>query len=428
MNRSKKSSSFTSERFQKPLTKACDRCAPTQAAHSIFSFRPSLKMLMPKKSMSIRLWALMAIIALGSLFGIIGCFDGGTQNRDVNFDRQGLLTHWADHLVLPAYRNLAEATETLEAEIEAFTETPDSARAMAARAALRQAWLAWQSTSAYEFGPAAEAILRQRMNTFPTNTGRIENNIAAGTWDLEIVTNLTAKGFPALDYLLHASEIEGGDLISLFTDSVNSDSRRAYTRALALEVAAQSKAVLKAWESSEGNYRAEFIDKQGTDIGSSLGEAVNQFIFDYELLKNPKIGIPLGIKTLGDPLEKQVEGYYAGYSLELAKAQIAASENFFRGRTEDDVEGIDGIGLDDYLLALGDRYQSGELAQSILDQYAAATAALNAIPAPLSQAILDETELVQKAYEELQRMVVLIKTDLSSALSISITYQDNDGD
>jgi predicted lipoprotein len=185
---------------------------------------------------------------------------------------------------------------------------------------------------------------------------------------------------------------------------------------------------LKAWESSEGNYRAEFIDKQGTDIGSSLGEAVNQFIFNYELLKNPKIGIPLGVKTLGEPLEKQVEAYYAGYSLELAKAQIAASENFFRGRTEDDVEGIDGIGLDDYLLALGDRYQSGELAQSILDQYAAATAALNAIPAPLSQAILDETELVQKAYEELQRMVVLIKTDLSSALSISITYQDNDGD
>jgi hypothetical protein len=43
-------------------------------------------------------------------------------------------------------------------------------------------------------------------------------------------------------------------------------------------------------------------------------------------------------------------------------------------------------------------------------------------------AVNTEQSKVQDLYNEMQKMVVLLKVDLSSALSILITYQDNDGD
>lgn len=358
-------------------------------------------------------------------FAVWGCFDSGTQDKTVHFDRAAMLANVADRLILPAYARLDEAAEALNEAVGELIEAPDSARADAARTALRASWLAWQSASAFEVGPASQVLLRQRLNTFPTNATRIEANITAGTWNLETVSNYEAKGFPAVDYVLHG---RGGSLDSLLaslSDSATGAARERYLQAITAEMAEQVAKVRKGWNMGDGKYRETFVSKLGTDIGSSLGELVNQFNFDYEILKNPKIGIPLGKKTLGVPLPAKVEAYYAGYSLVLAKAQLDALENLFRGR---DSLGADGPGFDDYLDALGTRYQQGELSQAIKDRFAAARAALEAVPDPLDKSIVEVQAKVDKAYEEVQRMVVLTKTDMPSAFSVTITYQDTDGD
>lgn len=363
--------------------------------------------------------------AVLAAFSVWGCFDSGTQDKSVNFDRTAMLANLADRLILPAYTRLEAATGALNEAVGKLVEAPDSTRGEAARAALRNAWLAWQRSSIYDLGPAAQVLLRQRLNTFPTNVSRVEANIIAGTWNLESVSNYEAKGFPAVDYLLHGRGGSLDSLIASLSDSATGAARGKFLKAIAGEMAEQVLKVRKGWDMGEGKYRETFVSKLGTDIGSSLGELVNQFNYDYEILKNPKIGIPLGKKTLGVPLPGKVEAFYAGYSMVLAKAQLDALENFFRGR---DSLGADGLGFDDYLEALGTRYQQGELAQAIKDRFAAARVALEAVPDPLSKSIADETAKVDKAYEEIQRMVVLTKTDMPSAFSVTITYQDTDGD
>jgi uncharacterized protein len=358
-------------------------------------------------------------------FSLCGCFEPANDDKAVNFDRAAMLANIADRLILPGYARLEESTDALDAAVTKLADAPDSGSAEDARAALRRAWTAWQGCSAYEVGPASQTLLRQRLNTFPTKTSKVEANIASNTWNLETVSNYEAKGFPALDYLLHG---RGGSLDTLLAslgDSATGKARGGYMKAVAGEIADQAAKVRKAWDTGEGKYREEFVTKLGTDIGSSLGELVNQFNYDYEILKNPKVGIPLGKKTLGVPLPEKVEAYYGGYSMVLAKAQLHALENLFLGR---DSLGADGPGFDDYLIALGTRYQQGELAQTIKDRFIAVRAALEAIPDPLSGSIASETAKVDKAYEELQRMVVLTKTDMPSAFSVTITYQDADGD
>ena len=55
-------------------------------------------------------------------------------------------------------------------------------------------------------------------------------------------------------------------------------------------------------------------------------------------------------------------------------------------------------------------------------------AAVNAIPEPLSDAVVNQAPTVENAYNEIQKLVVMLKSDMASALSILITYTDADGD
>lgn len=357
-------------------------------------------------------------------FMVSGCFETEDKGGTVDFDRAALLENLADRLIIPAYERLDDSTAALKEAVEALVDSPDSARVEAARGALRGAWHAWQSASAYELGPAADDILRQRLNTFPAKAATIESNVKAGAWNLESVSNYDAKGFPALDYLLNGRGGSADSLLAALADTSTGENRGKYLKALVDEIASKVSGVREDWDPSGGNYRKTFVSRLGTDIGSSLGELVNQFNFDYELLKNARIGIPAGKKTLGILRPEQVEAYYGGYGASLARAHLDALEDLYRGRDGE----ADSLGFDDYLDALGTRYQDGSLADAIKARFAAARAALEDLEDPLSATVASEPGKLDKAYEELQRTVVLIKTDMPSAMSVSITYQDGDGD
>ena len=81
------------------------------------------------------------------------------------------------------------------------------------------AYLSWQKVSAFEFGPAGEtsALLRSNINTFPTNSTKIESNIQNNDYNLDVASNLVQR-VSALDYLLfHTSQSEL--LIELMNES-----------------------------------------------------------------------------------------------------------------------------------------------------------------------------------------------------------------
>ena len=57
-----------------------------------------------------------------------------------------------------------------------------------------------------------------------------------------------------------------------------------------------------------------------------------------------------------------------------------------------------------------------------------AEAALELIPDPMSETLTTNKQVVDDAYLQLQMMVPMIKSELTSALGVQINYQDNDGD
>ena len=265
-------------------------------------------------------------------------------------------------------------------------------------------------------------IYRANINTYPTDINQIDINITANTYNQDLLANLAAKGLPAIDYLLFGVGADNNAILVKYTSDAKAANRKTYLAALAAEVKTRTINILNAWNSS---YKATFLAADGTDVGSSLGQLVNQLVFDYEILKNYEIGIPAGVQSLGTLYPQKVQAYYSKASLQLALLHLQAMQNLYQGKS---AQG-DGLGLDDYLIKVNAKYTDGRaLNDVILAQFATATAKLQALNGTLADNIQTNTAAVTAAYTELQKLTVLLKTDMTSSLGILITFGDNDGD
>lgn len=344
------------------------------------------------------------------LLGLAACTEPAPAGE--SFDRRGWLEHQAEAVIRPAYGAWADAGATLDSALAAFTAAPDAARLAAARAALADARLAWQGVAPFDFGPAMDRGLAVATNRFPTDTARIGALIQAGSWNLDEAGNADAQGLPALDFLLHA----GGDA-AVVAAFAGQPERGAFAADAAGRLAADAAAVADAW----AGYRAAFVAADGVDVGSSAGQLVNAANRYLERdLRDGKVGIPLGVRSLGVPVPDAVEGRFAGGSAALAREALVPYRLL--------LDGNGGPGLRDWLDAVDARYGEIPLSAELDDALQAAEAALDALPEPLDEAVVADPAPVEAAHTALQRFLIGFKVDLPSALGILITYQDNDGD
>lgn len=347
--------------------------------------------------------------------------DDNSGTNDGNFDRETMLSNMGNNIIIPKYQNFRDKTAPLHQAAKDFTADPTGQNLASLRSNFLEAYQAWQKVTPYGFGPAEDMVLRKNLNTFPADTQAIEKRIANndqswGPYDNDL------KGFPALDYLLFKDPKQ--ELVDSFRSGPNAQNRKAYLKAITNEINQKAKTVHNRWKSGGGNYLETFTNATGNDKGSSLSKVVNALNFNYEIIKNPKLGIPVGKKSLGDPLPKKVEAFYSEKSLDLMLRNLDAIENLFLGR----YDGTNGKGLDDHLDAVDAKRDGQDLSDAIVDQFETARSELESLNRPLSEAIQNNKSAVEKAYEEVQKQVVLIKTDMPSALGVRITYQDNDGD
>lgn len=354
------------------------------------------------------------------LLGFWSC--GKDKPEDKTFNQAALLENLARNIILPNYQNFQVRVDQLDQAATAFQTSPSAASLETLQVEFRNSYLAWSTCSAFEFGPADTRAFRANVNTFPVDASKIQANISGGNYNLEAASNLDAKGLPGLDYLLYGLASDANGTLAAFTDPNTGGAHMDYLLALVADLKNLTDEVVGEWASG---YTDTFIAAEGTDVGSSLGQFVNQLNFDYEILKKPKLGIPLGKQTLGTPIPENVEAYYSGLSLELMVAQFDEIADLYHGRSSADV---DGYGLFEALEALEATYNEGSLAAEVASQIEAVRTSIAAIPGPLSETVTTNPGPADAAYTQVQRLVVLFKTDMTSALGVLITYVDNDGD
>ncbi len=345
--------------------------------------------------------------------------EDNTPDSSATYDKQAMLVNFCDNLILPSYTDFKLVLDSFNVSYNVFKTSGLQSDFQLAKQKLTRAYFKYQRISLYGFGPAEDVGVRMNFNVFPTDTAQIKTNIAAGNYNLEIPTNIDAKGFPALDYLFYGLNNTENEIVQLFVSNSN---RKNYVSDLINEMSTKISTVISSWNTS---YRTTFINSLGTDIGSSIGFLTNQINYELDYLKNAKIATPLGLRSNGTALPDNCEAYYSGLSMSYAIETFNTIETIYLGKS---VTGTNGKGFDDYLEHLNAQHGSESLNTSINNQFQITRTKLSAIPNPLSLHVISNANLVNDGYKELVKLLVLLKTDLPSSLGVVITYQDGDGD
>ena len=246
------------------------------------------------------------------------------DDEKADFDRKPMLENIGSNIIIPSYENLNTAVNKLDSAILDYTANPDLTRLTNTQNLFKDAYKAWVACSMFEFGPAETALLRVNVNTFPTTVATIESNITNGTYDLSSVSNLSAKGFPAIDYLLFGIGADNNAILAEYVSGTNAANRKQYLNDISAEIKSKVNSVYNSWIPGGGNYYNTFVNSTGTSSGSSTALLVNQLNQDLEIAKNYRCGIPLGKNSGGVLYPEQVEAYYSGISKDLALLHIEA--------------------------------------------------------------------------------------------------------
>jgi uncharacterized protein len=366
----------------------------------------------------------LIVIIIGITFS---CSKSGTSGGSGPTNgKDSVLLNIGNNIILPAYENLAVEVNLLDSAISDFNAGANGTKLSNTQNLFKKAYIAWQSVSEYNyFGPAfaAQPVLSS-VNIFPTSTSTIDSNINVNNDNVNTFANTAAKGFPALDYLLFGA---GANTLTNYTTDPEASNRQKYLAAVSADIKTEVNAVLNAWSAGGGNYISTFINGTGNSVSSSLGLLINSMDQDFEILKNDRLGIPLGkipVGSMSPVLPKEVEAYYSGISVQLALAQLKIEQGIFLGTT---AQG-NGLGLINYLIQANAKYNGGMLSDTITSAFANCVVALNAVPDPLSQTIQTNPTGANAAFSQSQKLLALLKTDMPSALGVLITYGDNDGD
>jgi len=347
---------------------------------------------------------------------------GGGGTPPPTGTKDEVLVNLGTNIILPSYQQLSASTATLDAAVTAFNASPSLTTLTAVQGAFKDAYKKWAACSEFEFGPAADQFLTTHFtNAFPTDTVLIKGNVNGAVYVIDGISNFSAQGFPALDYLLFAY---GNDaVIARFTTDAHAAGAKQYLAALSASLKTKTAAVTNAWSTTGGNYLAKFINATGVDAGSSLSLLLNAYVLDFDVnLQNYKIGIPIGIygPTTLPKSPAKVEAVYSGLSDQLLIAQVQAFQNIYLGAADK--------GIDDKVAATNAQKNGGSLNDAIKTQLTAVLTRMQGLPEPLSLGITNNNTTINDAFTEVRKMTVLLKVDMSSALGIKISFADDDGD
>lgn len=369
----------------------------------------------------------LGIASLVFAAGLTGCESDSGSDNSSSYNQSQLLSDLGEHVILRHYADFSAKMDALNTKATDFNAAPDQPKLDELRVAFKEAYLSWQNVAYFEFGPASSELLLNSTNIFPVDASQVDNNIANGNYDLNSAANISAKGLPAVDYLLYSGSDDNAIITSFTTDS-GAANKKSYLADVIADVKDRADKTVSEWGSTTSGYYTDFVAGKGTDIGSSVSLMVNAFNLVFERhVRDGKVGIPSGVRNIvsGNPEPTRVEAFYAeDMSVELAVAALDALEDIMICRDG----ATDCEGYYDYMDAIGAKKNGTNLSSEVAATIASIKAKLNAINSPLKEEVVNNQAEVQKIFDEMQELVIMLKVDMPAAMSVSIVYLDNDGD
>lgn len=368
-----------------------------------------------------KFWSLCVIAVI--VFACSSDSDSPEEDQD-SFDRGAMLANWADNIIIPSYSSFNSKANNLKTAASTFTTSPSEENLQSLRIVWEDAYLSFQTVSMFEIGKAEELRYREHLNIYPTNTSEIESNISSGNFDFTPTTSFDAQGFPALDYLLNGLAETDSEIVDFYISNPNAENYKMYLNKLAENISQLTNEVLSNWNNG---FRDDFVANTSSSASGAVDKLTNDYIQYFEKsLRAGKVGIPAGVFS-GDPLPENVEAFYKkDISKKLLLKAITASQDFFNGKSFSGSS--NGQGFKTYLDYLNTIKNGENLSGLLNEQFTSAKNKANELDNNFVDQIQTDNSKMLASYDELQRVVILLKVDMIQAMNISIDYVDSDGD
>ena len=360
------------------------------------------------------------IVALfvSALGAAVSCAQGAPEDT-----RRALLASWGSYLVDGLYAEFEASTEVLDQKVNALCALPSDVALEEARGGWREARAPWKRAEGFAFGPYKKEPHRFgiKIDFWPARSEIIDEMLASDqelTLDTVKSFGTVHAGMPVLEYLLFQPGID-------HLAELASDPRRCqYLTGLSADLLADARGMHDAWHPDGDNYLNELqgagvTSEVFTTLQEAMTEVVNRLGWTVENIRLDKLGRPLGQSTSdGTPSPEMAESRFSGRSIEDIGDNLTGLEVLFFGG-----DSPEQLGLDDYLIELGT-----PLTAQAEQAFGAVRERLDAITVPLTTAVSTEPEKVQGAIDALTDLQLFLQVDVASLLSVTIGFNDTDGD
>ena len=369
------------------------------------------------------------ILSIFTLLLIVSCTSDSDeeQNQVPEFDRSTILKNYAEKIIIPRYDGFQSALANLKNSVDAYVSSPMVSTFDAMHYDWFAAYKIWQHIEMFNIGKAEEIMFFNTINTYPIDELRIVENITSMKYDLSSSNDWSSQGLSGVDYMIHGIDDSKEKVIQKYID----DSKYGdYLKNLLTIMSSNTDKIVQDWKT----YKDSFIQSSGNSNSSSLNMITNDFVYYFEKgLRANKIGIPAGVYSGGNALPDRVEAYYSSknsfedVSKDLAKEALLASENLFHGKSAS--TGALGASLKTYLDYIYNADVNKEnLSPIISSNFQNAKDALESLDSNFIDQINSDKVKMLNAFDKLQAIVVNMKTNMLSLLSIQVDYIDADGD
>tara|TARA_X000001036_G_scaffold426645_1_gene454296 strand:- start:7 stop:1134 length:1128 start_codon:yes stop_codon:yes gene_type:complete len=369
-----------------------------------------------------------SLLTIFSIFLIIACSSESDedQNQVADFDHSSILKNYADNIIIPRYNNFKAELDDLKIFVDEFASNPNSANFDKVHNQWFNAYKTWQHVEMFNIGKAEQLMYYNTINTYPVDELRINENINSKRYDLSNANDWSSQGLSGVDYMLHGIDDNKEKIIQKYINDVNCGK---YLKNLLVIMTTNTDDIVQDWPT----YKDTFVQSSGNSNSSSLNMITNDFVYYFEKgLRANKIGIPAGVYSGGNTLPSKVEAYYSSknsfqdISKDLAKEALIASENLFLGKS---TNGVNGPSLKTYLdYVYSADVNKENLSPIISSNFQKAKEAIDLLDSNLVNQINNDKTKMLNAFDKLQAIVVNMKTNMLSLLSIQVDYIDADGD
>ena len=337
-----------------------------------------------------------------------------------SFDLSTVLENVADNIIIPQFEALKESITELESAYTIFESSGTSENLINFQEKFKNSYVLWQSCSFVNYGNTNLIYLGGILNTYPTDTVNINSIFTKPDANLESVMYFDAIGFPGLDYVL----FEGSE--EEIIDRISNAGSLYCSKNIAL-IKTKVEEAYTFWKDDADGFYSNFKTQTSKSVGSPFSALVNGFIKDAELFKNNQLGLPAGKFTFNNPHPDQSEALYSGISIQLYKEHLANLERLYKGQ---DLNGTDGLGLDDYLKYLGATIELNDATENlnelILGTFNTLKEKSNLLTGTMNEAIENQKDIIDELYSKTKELVVYLKVDMTYAFDVMIMYSEND--